>query len=68
VVPRSWIGAYHTRTALQSLASDTSTARTSFSVWPRTPLIGDQLAWRSRTVRESITRLTMATWPRRMAP
>jgi hypothetical protein len=68
VVPRSAIGAYHTRTSLQSFSGETSTARTSFSICPRRPLIGDQLAWRSSTVRESIIRLTAATWPSSMPP
>jgi hypothetical protein len=32
------------------------------------PLIGDQLACRKSTVRESMILLTIATWPSRMAP
>src|SRR3546814_5915745 len=48
-VPRSPIGAYQTRTRLQSPASLTSTTRTLRSICPRRPWIGDQLAWLMRS-------------------
>ena len=35
VPPRDWIGSNHTRTSLQSLLSDTSTARTSSSIFSK---------------------------------
>ena len=66
--PSAWIGAYHTRTSLQSLAEETSITLTLSSIWPRRPLIGLQLAWRIRIVRSSMIRLTAATWPRSELP
>src|SRR4051794_18618860 len=57
--PRLRIGAYQTRTSLQSFAGETSVAVTLRSILPG----ADQLAWLIRMVRALTTRLTMATWP-----